>query len=215
MTEAVYVGVDVGASRTKVAILDGDRRLVGHAVMTLGNRFRGRGRSLPGTALQMAGRSRSEVADCFSTGYGRKNVRLQPGDPRPRSAATPGAAITTSRMAMTIIDIGGQDNKIIKLDAQGQRLRFQDEPQVRGRDRRVSRGNVPRGWTSPWRTWTVWPGHRARWWNWAATARCLAGTEVLEKIRQGKQVADIVKGPLFLGHQTGAGDGRSRPTGWS
>jgi len=34
-----------------------------------------------------------------------------------------------------------------------------------------------------------------------------SGTEVLENIRRGKKVPDIVKGLFFFGHQKGTGDG--------
>jgi predicted CoA-substrate-specific enzyme activase len=99
-------------------------------------------------------------------------------------------------MAMTIIDIGGQDNKIIKLDDQGRRLSFKmnrkcaagtgaflEEMSLRldipleAMDglARQSRDMVELG----------------------SYCTVFSGTEVLEKIRQGRQVPDIVKG-LFL-----------------
>ena len=38
-TNPIYVGTDVGASRTKVAVLDADRKLIGWAVKKSGTDF--------------------------------------------------------------------------------------------------------------------------------------------------------------------------------
>jgi (R)-2-hydroxyacyl-CoA dehydratese activating ATPase len=41
MTKPVFVGVDIGASRAKVVVLDGDKKLLGFAVEKSGTNFTG------------------------------------------------------------------------------------------------------------------------------------------------------------------------------
>ena len=83
----LFAGVDVGASRTKVAILDAEKRLVGHAVRKSGTDFTETAEICLKASLNMAGALREDVAACVSTGYGRKNV-LFSDEKKQRSDAT-------------------------------------------------------------------------------------------------------------------------------
>jgi (R)-2-hydroxyacyl-CoA dehydratese activating ATPase len=118
----VYVGVDVGASRTKVAVLDSGKRLVGFSVQKSGTDFTVTARQCLEASLQMAGRAEAAVANAFSTGYGRNNVAFA-RDTRTEIGCHAGGCYHYFPKALTIIDIGGQDNKVIKLDASGRRCR--------------------------------------------------------------------------------------------
>ncbi len=70
----VFVGVDVGASRTKVALLDADKALIGHAVRKSGTDFAVVAESCLESSLKMANREKKDIVGAISTGYGRKNV---------------------------------------------------------------------------------------------------------------------------------------------
>jgi predicted CoA-substrate-specific enzyme activase len=63
------------------------------------------------------------VTRSVATGYGRKNVDLA-SDVKTEIACHARGAHHFFPMPITIVDIGGQDNKIIKLDAAGNRLDF-------------------------------------------------------------------------------------------
>ena len=39
MNNQLYVGIDIGASRTKIAVINQDRQLIGHAVLKSGTDF--------------------------------------------------------------------------------------------------------------------------------------------------------------------------------
>src|SRR5665647_2529894 len=54
----VFVGVDIGASRTKVAVLDSAKRLIGHAVSKSGNDFSAAAENGLTVSLAMANASR-------------------------------------------------------------------------------------------------------------------------------------------------------------
>ncbi len=70
----IYVGVDVGASRTKVAILDAQKNLLGYAVQKSGTDFSATADRCLKESLGMSGASKDDIQRVISTGYGRKNV---------------------------------------------------------------------------------------------------------------------------------------------
>ena len=73
-TKPIYVGTDVGASRTKVAVLDADRKLIGWAVKKSGTDFAATAQTCLELALKQAGARESDIVGSVSTGYGRDNV---------------------------------------------------------------------------------------------------------------------------------------------
>ncbi|MBW1993580.1 MAG: ATPase, partial [Deltaproteobacteria bacterium] len=119
----LYVGVDVGASRTKVAVLNVQRMVIGHAVKKSGTDFASTADACLASALKMAGANRSNIVKSISTGYGRKNVSFA-DDTRTEISCHAKGCYLYFPQAITIIDIGGQDNKIIKLDKDGRRIDF-------------------------------------------------------------------------------------------
>ena len=74
MSRDLFVGVDVGASRTKVAILDQQKKLVGHAIRKSGTDFAVTSEACLQSALEVAQSPPESTKKCLSTGYGRKNV---------------------------------------------------------------------------------------------------------------------------------------------
>ena len=191
----VFVGVDIGASRTKVAVLDSAKRLIGHAVSKSGNDFSAAAENCLTVSLAMANASREEIVASISTGYGRRNVSFATAEKTEISCHGKGC-FHYFPFQISIIDIGGQDNKIIKLDGEGRRTGFKmnrkcaagtgaflEEMSVRldipleqmDGLARQSRNLIELG----------------------SFCTVFSATEVLEKIRQGKKVPDIVKG-LFL-----------------
>ena len=73
---AVFVGIDVGASRTKTAVLDENRNLIGHCVLKSGTDFTIASNNCLEASLEMAGVSYGDIVRAASTGYGRKNVSV-------------------------------------------------------------------------------------------------------------------------------------------
>lgn len=123
MSKRLYAGIDVGASATKVALIDAEAALVGRAIVPSGVEFAEAAEAALGAALDGAKAERGDVVRAVSTGYGRKNV------PSAAFAKTEIACHARGAhhhfpSAITVVDIGGQDNKIIKLDAAGNRLDF-------------------------------------------------------------------------------------------
>jgi predicted CoA-substrate-specific enzyme activase len=123
MNRTVYAGVDVGASTTKAVILDENENILGHSVVFSGADFeRAAKKSFEGAKQQTDGLS-SSFAWTVATGYGRRNVDFAQNTKTEISCHARGSFHSYPH-AHTLIDIGGQDSKIIKVDSQGKRTGF-------------------------------------------------------------------------------------------
>ena len=194
-THLLHVGVDVGASRTKVAILGPDKSLVGFAVRKSGTDFGATAEACLESALEMAGAEKAAVVKTVSTGYGRRNVSFSQGTKTEIGCHAKGCYHYFPR-AITVIDIGGQDNKIIRLDKEGRRLNFK-------MNRKCAAGTgafleeMSARLDIPLEEMDGLARQSTNIVELGSYCTVFSGTEVLEKIRQGKKVPDIVKG-LFL-----------------
>jgi (R)-2-hydroxyacyl-CoA dehydratese activating ATPase len=195
MSKKKFVGVDVGASRTKVAILDPEGDLIGHSVRKSGTDFSETAEFCLEDSLAMAGASSKDIAYCVSTGYGRKNVPFS-RESRTEIGCHAKGCYHYFPMSMTIIDIGGQDNKVIRLDDQGRRLSFK-------MNRKCAAGTgafleeMSMRLDIPLEKMDELARASTEMVELGSYCTVFSGTEVLEKIRQGKKVPDIVKGLFF------------------
>jgi predicted CoA-substrate-specific enzyme activase len=193
--EAVFAGVDVGASRTKVAILDAEKNLIGHAVRKSGTDFTETAQICLESSLTMAGLSKEDIANCISTGYGRKNVPFS-RDTKTEIGCHAKGCYHYFPMSMTVIDIGGQDNKVIKLDEHGRRVSFK-------MNRKCAAGTgafleeMSARLDIPLEEMDGLARKSENMVELGSYCTVFSGTEVLEKIRQGKKVEDIIKGLFF------------------
>ena len=122
-SQPVFVGIDVGASMTKVAVIDADKNLVGHHVKKSGTDFTATANLCLEASLKMANVEEKDIVRTVSTGYGRKNVSFA-HDTVTEIGCHAKGCFHFFPITVTIIDIGGQDNKIIKLDESGRRSSF-------------------------------------------------------------------------------------------
>lgn len=118
-----FAGVDIGASATKVAVVDQAGSLKGSSVRRSGVDFAASAEAGFDEALTQAGLTRKDVAKVISCGYGRKNVAFA-DETRTEIACHAAGAYFHYPQALTVVDIGGQDNKVIKLDRAGRRTSF-------------------------------------------------------------------------------------------
>ncbi len=118
-----FAGIDVGASTAKAVIIDGGGRDVGHDVRPSGMDFAESGLGALHAALELAGLRLHELSRIVATGYGRDNVPVA-HDTRTEIACHGKGAYHHHPHAMTVVDIGGQDNKVIRLSEDGRRLGF-------------------------------------------------------------------------------------------
>ena len=192
---SVFVGIDVGSSRTKVAVLDDRGELVGRSVQPSGTDFAGAAESCLESALSMANATRANIARTISTGYGRKNASLA-NDVRTEIACHGAGCYRSFSTAISIIDIGGQDNKIIKLDDGGKRLSFK-------MNRKCAAGTgafleeMSLRLNIPLEDMNDLASHATDMLKLGSYCTVFTATEVLESIRHGRKVEDIIKGLFY------------------
>lgn len=117
LVKGVYVGVDVGSLGTKsVVIRDGN--IVGTAIIRSQLNSEEGGVAVLGEALKAAGLERSDVTHIVSTGYGRISATYASKTVTEISCHAKGANYLFPSVR-TIIDIGGQDCKAIRVDPDG------------------------------------------------------------------------------------------------
>lgn len=194
-SRSIFVGIDVGASRTKVAILDSDNKLIGHAVEKSGTDFTATADFCLESSLEMADAAKTDIVKTVSTGYGRKNVTFAQENKTEISCHAKGCYYYYP-MAITIIDIGGQDNKIIKLDKDGQRLNFKMNRKCAAGTGAFLEEMSPR-LDIPLEDMDGLARQSEDMVKLGSFCTVFSGTEVLENIRHGKKVQDIVKGLFF------------------
>lgn len=193
--ERIYIGVDVGASRTKVAVLNADKKLIGHAIRKSGTDFGQTADICLISALDMAGLTSENVKSVMSTGYGRKNVSFSKGT-KTEIGCHAKAAYHYFPVAITVLDIGGQDNKVIRLDDRGRRINFK-------MNRKCAAGTgafleeMSLRLDIPLEEMDSLARISTEMVELGSFCTVFSATEVLEKIRQGKKVPDIVKGLFF------------------
>jgi predicted CoA-substrate-specific enzyme activase len=122
-TAALFCGVDVGASATKLVLVDGSGTVQGRAVQPSGVDYSATALECRGHALAEVGAQQDRIARNVSTGYGRRNVAFA-DDSLTEIHCHGVGCYHLLRHAMTIIDIGGQDNKVIRIDGDGRRVDF-------------------------------------------------------------------------------------------
>lgn len=119
----LFAGIDVGSSATKAVIINEQKEVLGRAVGPSGADFSQASEKAFEEALALANASADQVASVVSTGYGRTNVDFTDSTRTEIDCHARGAFHYFPR-AITVVDIGGQDNKVIQLDDRGRRTGF-------------------------------------------------------------------------------------------
>lgn len=116
-------GVDVGSCTTKAVLVDDGPKIIGSHVLYSGTDFEAASQEAWQEALRLAGIRAEDVHSVVSTGYGRKSVPFASGMLTEISCHARGC-LHFFPGPITVVDIGGQDNKIIKMNRKGQRVSF-------------------------------------------------------------------------------------------
>ena len=108
----IYAGIDVGSCTTKAVIINNKGEIIGSYVQRSGIDYRAAAQQVLKRAL---GDIEPNGIKIVSTGYGRHNVDFAMGR-RTEIACHAKGGFSYVKRAFTLIDIGGQDNKVIKID---------------------------------------------------------------------------------------------------
>jgi (R)-2-hydroxyacyl-CoA dehydratese activating ATPase len=115
-----FAGIDIGASYTKCVIINEEERVERYSVAPTGFDFTQRAEKIFRDASEGL---EGEIKRICSTGYGRKNVGFSSFD-KTEIACQGMGCFKEFGIEATIIDIGGQDVKVIRIDGEGKRIHF-------------------------------------------------------------------------------------------
>ena len=120
---AYYAGIDIGSTTSKAVIMNDLGELESHSILRNSYSLSESGKKVLLLALEKKGLSEKEISYIISTGYGRRTIDFQ-NEAEPEVICHAKGTIEIIPTCRTIIDIGGQDSKVIELDEKGVR-RFQ------------------------------------------------------------------------------------------
>lgn len=121
MTSDLFGGIDLGASATKAVLADSGKDVVAYAVVPSGlNLTESRNKALEDALKQTGGK---KVKNIVTTGFGRKVADID-GKKKTEISCHAKGCYHYYPHASTVVDIGGQDTKIIKLDERGKIISF-------------------------------------------------------------------------------------------
>lgn len=120
---AYAAGVDVGSTQTKAVIIDEERRIVGRAIGDTGANVVTAAENAFLDALKAGGVQEEEVAFVVGTGYGRYKVTFGNIQITEISCHARGG-VHMFPGTRTVLDMGGQDTKAIRIRPNGEVLDF-------------------------------------------------------------------------------------------
>jgi predicted CoA-substrate-specific enzyme activase len=187
-----FCGVDIGASSVKLVIVDERGQPVARSLLRSGIDYAASAETCLREALTQGALQREQVVRSLSTGYGRNNVPWADGTKTEIACHAKGAYHHFPR-ALTVIDIGAQDNKVIHLRQDGRRSDFK-------MNRKCAAGTgafleeIALRLDLPVSDLNVLAEKSTKDVSLGSFCTVFAATEILSKIRAGEKVEDIVKG---------------------
>lgn len=119
MSGKYFAGIDSGSTSTELVVIDRNLNVIKSVMVRTGaNAAQG-----AKNAVEKSGISLDDISYIVATGYGRKNIDFANGDVTEITCHAKGAE-HLYKGVKTIIDIGGQDSKVISLDENGSVIGF-------------------------------------------------------------------------------------------
>lgn len=119
----IKAGIDIGSVTTKCVILK-DNKILSKALILTGMKVEECAESVFNRAVQDANISKDSISGIISTGYGRRRFEKADKIVTEISAAGLGAFTLSGNRSCAVIDVGGQDTKIIEVGAHGEVIDF-------------------------------------------------------------------------------------------
>ncbi|MDP8225468.1 MAG: acyl-CoA dehydratase activase [Candidatus Lernaella stagnicola] len=115
---AVYAGVDIGSLSTETILMDDQGDILAQNVLLTGASSVKASQKSYAEALAAAGLTAADVTFCVVTGYGRNKSELADARITEITCHAKGASVLFPGVK-TVIDIGGQDSKVIRVNGDG------------------------------------------------------------------------------------------------
>jgi len=185
-------GVDVGSTQTKAVILDDSRRIRGRSLIDTGANVTKAAENAFAAAAADAGVATGSVAYVIGTGYGRYKVTFGHAQVTEISCHARGAQYMFPG-THTVLDIGGQDTKAIRVGENGQVMDFcMNDKCAAGTGRFLGAGafalDIPLGELGPLAL-----GARAPV-KITTTCTVFAESEIISWLARGKKAEDVLMG---------------------
>ena len=119
----IFVGIDSGSTSTNVAAISRNGRILASSVVRTGARAGTAAERAYEDVRQQLGRNASRIRSVTATGYGREFITFADSTKTEISCHAKGAHFADPD-ARCVIDIGGQDSKVICLDEDGNVMNF-------------------------------------------------------------------------------------------
>ena len=113
-----FAGVDIGSTSTEAVILNSGGKIAAQIIVPTGAKSMDAANLALDKALEQSGLDRRNITNMITTGYGRKAVSFDSKDITEISCHAK-AVSHQFPQARSIIDIGGQDSKVIRLNTDG------------------------------------------------------------------------------------------------
>jgi (R)-2-hydroxyacyl-CoA dehydratese activating ATPase len=188
----ITAGIDIGSLSTKAALINELHEVIGFDVVLTGGNNRSAAATTYENVLAKAGLARSDVRFVVSTGYGRENISFADKHISEITCHAMGMHLMNPKVR-TILEIGGQDSKAIRIDEDGHVENFHMNDKCAagcGRFLEVTAralgidlkelGNVSARSENTVRI--------------SSTCTVFAETEIVSLVAVGTSIADIVKG---------------------
>jgi predicted CoA-substrate-specific enzyme activase len=119
-----FLGIDIGASTAKAVLIDDETKgILANSIKPSGVDFTKSAEEVREDVLNETNIPEDKIKFVVSTGYGRDNVAFANENRTEINCHARGVYFYYPESCI-IIDIGGQDNKVITIDASGKRLNF-------------------------------------------------------------------------------------------
>lgn len=189
---AYAAGVDVGSTQTKAVIVDESGTIVARSLTETGANVTQAAETAFERALEEAGLEEREVEFVIGTGYGRYKVTF--GNTQVTEISCHGrGAVHMFPGTRTVVDMGGQDTKAIRVSEEGEILDFcMNDKCAAGTGRFLGAASgaleIPLDELGP----TALKGQRPV--KISTTCTVFAESEVLSWLGKGKKIEDILLG---------------------
>ena len=113
-----FAGIDSGSTTTNMVVLDENETMLAFAIVRTGPRAQMGAQAALEAVCKQLGIEKNDFAAIVATGYGRNNIPFATDTKTEITCHARGAHFLNPAVR-TIIDIGGQDSKVINLDETG------------------------------------------------------------------------------------------------
>ena len=185
------IGLDIGSTTTKAAVLNDKKETLSYEIIPTGANMVEAEKQVFNAVLEKAKLEKNQITNVVSSGYGRERSRFAKGQITEIKAMAIGAEYLFPGVK-TLIDVGGQDNKAIKIkEGKVQDFKLNDKCAA-GTGRFLEL--ISKVLEIPIEEMSTVAKKARRFESLSKTCAVFAQTEVINLLSQGSSAAEIIQG---------------------